>query len=88
MRRHLPPRQKQKRPERLRAKRLAEIPWDIGNFHQVVMAQWSSGKYVPQWTSVIQKIQEHPSPDAVLHPGPTSTYLPILNIGQTVRNRT
>jgi hypothetical protein len=55
------------------AKRLAEIPWDIGNSHHVVMAQWSSAKYIPQWTSAIKKIQDHPLPDAVPHPAPISS---------------
>lgn len=54
------------------AKRLAEMPWDIGNSHPIVMAQWSSAKYVPQWTSAIQKIQQRPLPEAVPHPGPGS----------------
>ena len=50
------------------AKRLAEIPWDIGNSHPVAMAQWSSAKFLPQWTSAIKKIQDHPLPDAIPHP--------------------
>jgi hypothetical protein len=49
------------------AKRLAEIPWENSNSHPVVMAQWSSAKYVPQWTSAIQKIQDHPLPAAIPH---------------------
>jgi hypothetical protein len=44
------------------AKRLAEIPWDIGNSHHVVMVQWSSAKYIPQWTSAIKKSRTIPSP--------------------------
>ena len=49
------------------AKRLAEIPWDNYNSYFIVMAQWSSAKYVPQWTSAIQKIQSQPLPTAVPH---------------------
>lgn len=47
------------------AKRLAELPWDNYNSYPVVMAQWSSAKYVPQWTAAIQKIQSQPLPAAV-----------------------
>jgi len=41
-------------------KRLAEIPWENYNSRPIVMAQWSSGKYVAAWTDAIQKITEHP----------------------------
>jgi hypothetical protein len=54
-------------------KRLAEIPWENTNSHPIVMAQWSAGKYVPQWTAVLQKIKDHPLPDPVL---PAPTYQP------------
>jgi len=47
-------------------KRLAEIPWDNWNSHPIVIAQWSSGKYVAQWTDALQKIQEHPLPEPVV----------------------
>jgi hypothetical protein len=40
-------------------KRLAEIPWENSNSRPIVMAQWSSGKYVAAWTDAIQKITEH-----------------------------
>lgn len=49
------------------AKRLAEIPWDNYNSYFIVTAQWSSAKYVPQWTAAIQKIQSQPLPAAVPH---------------------
>lgn len=49
-------------------KRLAEIPWDNATSHPIVMAQWSSGKYVPQWTVAIQKIQDHPLSAPVVRP--------------------
>jgi hypothetical protein len=49
-------------------KRLAEIPWDNFNSHPIVMAQWSSGKYVAQWTATIQKIRDHPLPEPVVRP--------------------
>ncbi len=50
------------------ANRLAEIPWENVNVRPVVMAQWSSGKYVPQWTEAIQKIHDHPLPGPVVRP--------------------
>lgn len=50
----------------LPTKRLAELPWDVSNSHQIVMAQWSSAKYLPAWTSAIQKIHDHPLPGAIL----------------------
>ena len=50
-------------------KRLAEIPWDKYNSHPIVMTQWSSGKCVSQWTDVITKIKDHPSPDPVVQSG-------------------
>jgi hypothetical protein len=40
-------------------KRLAEISWENSNSRSIVMAQWSSGKYVAVWTDAIQKITEH-----------------------------
>jgi hypothetical protein len=49
-------------------KRLAEIPWDNLNSHPIVMAQWSTGKYVAQWTAAIQKIQDHPLAEPVVRP--------------------
>jgi hypothetical protein len=51
-------------------KRLAEIPWENSNSHPIVMAQWSTGKYVAQWTAAIQKIKDHPLQDPVVRPGP------------------
>jgi len=51
-------------------KRLAEIPWINSSSYPIVMAQWSTGKYVPQWTDAIQKIKDHPLPDPVVQPGP------------------
>jgi hypothetical protein len=50
-------------------KRLAEIPWDNSNSRPIVMAQWSSGKYLSHWTDVITKIKEHPLPAPVAQPG-------------------
>jgi hypothetical protein len=48
------------------AKQLAEIPGYIGAAtNAVVMAQWCSGKYVPQWTAVLQQINDHPLPAPV-----------------------
>ena len=41
---------------------LAEIPWENVNVRPVVMTQWSSGKYVANWTEVILKIKEYPVP--------------------------
>jgi hypothetical protein len=41
-------------------KQLAEITWDKYNYHPFVMAQWSSGRYVVQWTDTIQRIKDHP----------------------------
>lgn len=49
-------------------KRLAEIPWENFNSHPIVMAQWSTGKYVAQWTAAIQKIKDHPLQDPVVRP--------------------
>lgn len=49
-------------------KRITEIRWDFGDPRAIVMAQWSSAKFVPQWTSAIKKIQDHLLPDAVPHP--------------------
>jgi hypothetical protein len=49
-------------------KRLAEIPWQDSSSYPVVMAQWSSGKYVAQWTAAIQKINDHPLPEPVVRP--------------------
>ncbi len=51
-------------------KRLAEIPWENSNSYHIVMAQWSFGKYVAQWTEAIQKIKDHPLPEPVVRPGP------------------
>ena len=49
-------------------KRLAEITWDPYNSYSFVMAQWSSGKYVQQWTDAIQNIKDHPLPAPILKP--------------------
>lgn len=49
-------------------KRLAEIPWDNLNSHPIVMAQWSSGKYVAAWTAAIQTIQDHLLTEPVVRP--------------------
>jgi hypothetical protein len=50
-------------------KRLAELPWENSNSHPIVTAQWSSVKYVAQWTEAIQKIKDHPLPEPVVRPG-------------------
>lgn len=52
-------------------KRLAEITWDPYNSYAFVMAQWSAGKYVQQWTDTIQNIQAHPLPAPILKPAPS-----------------
>jgi hypothetical protein len=49
-------------------KRLAEITWDSYNPYVFIMAQWSTGKYVQQWTDTIQKINDHPLPAPVVKP--------------------
>jgi hypothetical protein len=49
-------------------KRLAEITWDPYNSYTFVMAQWSAGKYVQQWTDAIQNIKDHPLPAPILKP--------------------
>ncbi len=56
-------------------KRLSEITWDPYNSYTFVMAQWSSGKYVQQWTGTIQNIKDHPLPAPILKPaaGPAAT---------------
>lgn len=54
------------------ARRLAEIRWDFGDPQTVVMAQWSSAKYLPQWTAAIKKIQHDLLPEPVPHPVPGS----------------
>jgi hypothetical protein len=36
---------------------------------RIVMAQWSSGKYVSQWTEVITRIKDHPLTDPVVQSG-------------------
>jgi hypothetical protein len=56
-------------------KMLAEIPWENTNSHPIVMAQWSAGKYVAQWTEVLQKIKDHPLPDPIL-PAATIAQVP------------
>jgi hypothetical protein len=47
-------------------KRLMEFPWENYYTHSIVMAQWSSGKYVQQWTAAIKKIKDHPLPSPVV----------------------
>jgi hypothetical protein len=56
-------------------KRLSEITWDPYNSYSFVMAQWSSGKYVQQWTDAIQNIKDHPLPAPIFKPaaGPAAT---------------
>ena len=49
-------------------KRLSEITWDPYNSYTFVMAQWSSGKYVQQWTDAIKNIKDHPLPAPILKP--------------------
>jgi len=51
-------------------KRLAEIPWINSSSYPIVMAQWSTGKYVAQWTAVIRKINDHPLPEPVVRSAP------------------
>jgi hypothetical protein len=50
------------------ANRLGEIPWENVNIRPVVMAQWSSGKYVAHWTETIQGIRDHSLPGPVVRP--------------------
>lgn|GEM_PF-5708457 len=44
----------------LPAASLGEIGSLVGGTNVIVMAQWCSAKYVPQWSAVLQKIADHP----------------------------
>src|SRR5262249_47560006 len=52
-------------------KRLAEIPWEHTNSYPITVAQWCAGKYVEQWSGVMEKIQSHPLPPAIFQPSPS-----------------